>query len=372
MLRRVDALLLDDRIRPVLSIALGLAVALAFLGGFRMPGLWSTNYYIPSIFDGFWRRSLLGTLLSPLGDLRFDYAFLAALQFAVLLALLVLLIRRALAGPPRLTVLVVLFLAGPAGAYLFHEVGYVEQVLYLLLVGAVAVRDPRSGGLLMVAALFVHEMAAFTVIPIWLAHLVVVQDRDGAAVRQALVCAVVFGVIYVFFQEAAASDIDRLLDRIRSAAGYQPRVDYYEVFRHALTGPRQQNYFHRAFAYKLAMVLAIAVLAALPFLRARLSWRAVADGLCVLAACAAPLLLGLFGWDTQRWIFLAFGSSLCALLLFERAGSGWTWWPIALCLALFAVRGSFGYFDGLARRSLFDLPAFLGELPRLVDRVPAL
>jgi len=47
------------------GLILGLAIALYV--GFRLPSLWSVNYYIPSIFDGFWRRSLLGTLLYPAG-----------------------------------------------------------------------------------------------------------------------------------------------------------------------------------------------------------------------------------------------------------------------------------------------------------------
>lgn len=73
-----------------------LALAIAVYVGFRMPNLWSLNYYIPSGFEGVWRRGLIGALLHPVGNLRFDYYFIAALQAVVLLALTVLLVRHAL------------------------------------------------------------------------------------------------------------------------------------------------------------------------------------------------------------------------------------------------------------------------------------
>ena len=60
--------------------ALALALLLALYVGLRLPNLWSLNYYIPGAFDGFWRRGLLGTVLYPLGALRFSYWFIAGLQ----------------------------------------------------------------------------------------------------------------------------------------------------------------------------------------------------------------------------------------------------------------------------------------------------
>src|SRR5262245_7372899 len=125
------------------GLILGLAIALYV--GFRAPGLWSVNYYIPSAFDGFWRRSLLGSLLYPLGTLRFDYRFVASVQALVLLSLVALLVVHAWRSDLRIKLLAILFLVGPAGGYLFHEVGYVEQLLYLMLVAALALEDKRFG-----------------------------------------------------------------------------------------------------------------------------------------------------------------------------------------------------------------------------------
>ena len=146
-----------------------LSLVTALYVGSRLPNLWSVNYYIPSVFDGFWRRSLLGTLLYPLGALRFDYRLLASVQALVLLILVALMIVHALRSDLRIKLLTILFLAGPTGGYLFHEIGYVEQVLYLMLVAALALEDKRLSLVLMALALFVHELAAFTVIPLWLA-----------------------------------------------------------------------------------------------------------------------------------------------------------------------------------------------------------
>src|SRR5215831_12505915 len=122
------------RLSAAANVGLFLSLLIALYVGFRAPSLWSVNYYIPSVFDGFWRRSLLGTLLYPLGALRFDYHFVAALQGLVLLVLMVL-------------------------------------------------------------ALFVHEMAALTVIPLYLAALVV-ADRWREAFVHGLLLAAVFAVIY--------------------------------------------------------------------------------------------------------------------------------------------------------------------------------
>ena len=70
----------------VLLLAILLAYVLAFTNGFRMPNLWSINYFLPSMFEGFYRRSLLGTLLFPLGEWRFNYYTIASIQFTIFIA----------------------------------------------------------------------------------------------------------------------------------------------------------------------------------------------------------------------------------------------------------------------------------------------
>ncbi len=116
--------------------------------------------------------------------------------------LLALLMAHALRSDLRVKLLTILFLIAPTGGYLFHEVGYVEQVLYLILIGALTLKDKRLSLVLMALSLFVHEMAAFTIIPIYLASLVA-GERYRTAIAQGLVLLAVFAVIYLFFQRRA-------------------------------------------------------------------------------------------------------------------------------------------------------------------------
>src|SRR5260370_18734478 len=190
------------RLSAAANAGLILSLVIALYVGFRTPNLWSVNYYIPSVFDGFWRRSLLGTVVFPAGALRFDYHFVAALQTLVLLALVALLMAHAFRSDLRIKLLTILFLIGPTGGYLFHEVGYVEQFLYLILLAGLALADKRLSLVLMALSLFVHEMAAFTIIPIYLASLVA-EERYRTAIAHGLVLLAVFAGIYLFFQTAA-------------------------------------------------------------------------------------------------------------------------------------------------------------------------
>ncbi len=72
----------------LLWVLLCVAVLSALSEGFRMPNLWSINYFIPSFFDGFFRRSLVGSVLWFFGELRFNYFFIAAIQYCILIALI--------------------------------------------------------------------------------------------------------------------------------------------------------------------------------------------------------------------------------------------------------------------------------------------
>jgi hypothetical protein len=87
----------------VLLFVILLAYALAFTNGFRMPNLWSVNYFLPSLFEGFYRRSLLGTLLFPLGEVRFNYYTIASIQISIFVCLNIALVYQSLKaqGPAR-------------------------------------------------------------------------------------------------------------------------------------------------------------------------------------------------------------------------------------------------------------------------------
>ena len=355
------------RLSAAANAGLILSLVTALYVGFRVPNLWSVNYYIPSVFDGFWRRSLLGTLLYPFGALRFDYHFVAAVQALVLLALVALLMAHALRSGLHIKILTMLFLIGPAGGYLFHEVGYVEQVLYLMLLAALAFSDKRQSLVLMALALFVHEMAAFTVIPLYLASLVVAERYRTALLHGALLFAV-FAVIYLFFQTADPANIERLMQAIKAHVGYTPRADYYDVFRHKLTGPKPQNYFAITDWYRLVIALALAVVAGAGFAR-----RSAFASTCVLVACLAPLAMGFLGWDTSRFTFLSISASFFVLVAFKGASTRLFGFAAVLLLA-FALFGYFVYFDDYQPRPLLPYPRLVGfltnDLPAEIRKLP--
>src|SRR5947208_13684185 len=183
----------------------------------------------------------------------------------------------------------------------------------------------------MVYALFVHDVASFTVIPLYLASLVV-AERFRTALLHGLLLLAVFVVIYLFFQTADPANIERLVQAIKAHVGYTPRADYYDVFRHRLIGPRPQNYFATADWYRLATVIAIAALTAAAFVR-----KSALAAACVLAACLAPLLVGFLAWDTSRFTFLSLSASFFVLVMFKDAASAVVSAAVSALLLAFAL-----------------------------------
>jgi len=179
----------------------------------------------------------------------------------------------------------------------------------------------------------------------------------------------VFGVIYVFFQTADPANIERLMQAIKAHAGYTPRPDYYDVFRHELTGPKPQNYFAVTDWYHLATVIAIALLAATAFVR-----KSVFSAVCVLVACLAPLAMGFLGWDTSRFIFLSLSASFFVLIMFKDAASMAVSWAVSALLLAFALFGYFVYFDDYQPRPLLPYPRLVGfltnDLPAEIRKTP--
>lgn len=353
----------------------GLIVALflAFYVGFGLPIFWAINYYIPSFFDGFGRRSLVGTLLYPFGSLRFEYVFVAALQMVVRYTLIVILFWRAWHSPLTLKLVVIAFLLAPTGGYLFHTAGYPEDILYLALLAAIHVR-PLPALLIMGATLFVQELAAFTVIPLYVTSLALRREFRTAIVHGAVLVAV-FAVIYLFFQTVPSEMIEALLARVRSVARYPVDESYYQLFRNDFVGERMRNYYMPPARYltrALLMAACVSVVVAVAFYRRSDRWFGVLNVLCVLGACLAPLLLGFFGWDVFRWVFLSLLSSLFVLLFIGRTTPAPAALTVAGLLVGFALVGHLEYFDGAHPRPILPYPRFVdfwqSELPRIIGQ----
>ncbi len=353
------------------NAGLAIALLLAFHTGFGIPILWAINYYIPSAFDGFGRRSLIGTALYPFGSLRFEYLFVAALQMAVRYAFVVILFWRALHSPLPVKLVVIAFLIAPTGGYLFHTVGYPEDILYLALLAAINV--PALPALaIMGATLFVQEMAAFTVIPLYIASLVLRKELRTTFVHGAVLLAV-FATIYLFLQTVSPEAIEALLARIRAVARYPIDESYYTVFRNDFVGERMRNYYSPPARYLTRAIMVAAsvsaVVAAGMFRRSEGPFNLL-NVCCVFGACLAPLLLGFFGWDVFRWVFLSLLSSLLVLLFLGRPPPTPAMVTVACLLTVFALAGHLEYFDGARPRPILPYPHLIDfwgtELPQII------
>src|SRR5262249_38669260 len=146
-------------------------------------------------------------------------------------------------------------------------------------------------------------------------------------------------------------------------------TDYYDVFRHRLTGPAPKNYFAGADWYRLATAFALAALAAATFV-----WKGAFTALCVLVACLAPLAMGFIGWDTSRFTFLSLSASFFVLIAFKGAASSRLFGLIVALLLAFALFGYFVYFDDYQPRPLLPYPKLVSfianDLPAEIHKMP--
>ncbi|KDN16495.1 hypothetical protein DV20_40980 [Amycolatopsis rifamycinica] len=282
-----------------------LALLLAAYRGFRMPGDWAATLEAVSVTDGFHRRFLVGTLLHPLA-LATGYAYwvFAAAAFAVLLALLAVLATAFFrARHPAHRLVVAGWLLLPSGGFLFHEVGYFDQALYLLLFVALwqLPRRPAVASGLMTAAVFAHEIAALTVLPVFA---VVLLRRFSVRITAKLLVTPVAAELGVLALPASSPGA---ADRLRTAmagADFTPRADALALFE------RSQSESWRLYSITevLLLIAPILVVVVTGFLLQR-------RDVLAAAAVAAPALLAFAGWDWARWGFLLVTNFAVVLLL---------------------------------------------------------
>ena len=198
---------------------LGISMLLAAYTGFRLPNLWSATLYTTSLPDGFHRRFVVGTLLHPLseapttttGSTRPSRSYPRRAP------------RRARGVTLRARLvsqrfLVVAFFLLPTGGFLFHEVGYLDQLLYLMLFTSLWLLRRRgapwiAAPVIMSLAVFTHEIAILTVFPIL--GFVVLRDLPCDAALAVLAPPALSGLIVVLPRDRPR--------RGRAARGRLPR-----------------------------------------------------------------------------------------------------------------------------------------------------
>ncbi len=328
----------DTSSRGLTALA-ALALLLAAYRGFRMPGDWVATLEAVSVTDGFHRRFLVGTLLHPLAVATgYAYWVFAVAALAVLGALLAVLVFAFFhARYPGHRFLIVGWLLLPTGGFFFHDVGYFEQVLYLLLFAALwqLPRRPAVAACLMTAAVLVHEIAAVTVLPVFAAVLARRFPWQRVAVLLAAPVAAELAVLAMPASSAGAAD--RLWTAM-AGAGFTPRADALALFERT----QSESWQLYSVTEVLVLLAPIVVVVVAGFLTQR------PDVLSV-AAVAAPALLAFGGWDWARWGFLLVTNF--ALLLWLGPVRDFRPWPL-IGAAVLLAHLPLQYFDAQHPRDL--------------------
>ncbi|WP_406278177.1 hypothetical protein [Embleya sp. NBC_00896] len=346
---------------------LAACVALAAYTGFRPPSAWTATLQSISWQGGFHRRFVVGTVLHPFAEWsHYAYGVFAIWSYAVLAALVaVLAVAAVRTRVPARRMLVAAWFVLPTGGYLFHEVGYFEQVLFLALFGAwwlVARGRWVAAAAVMAVSVCVHEIAVLTVLPLF--TLVVARALPARRALAAVAPSVLAGALVLVVSPAADGATGRLALRLRGA-DFPARSDVLEIF------DRTQAQSMRMYApldvllFLTPLTLLLAAALALAFARGTV---AGVHRLLAIGAATAPVLAAFAGWDTHRWAFLLLANSAVVVWWWlgqDAAGRVRTAarYRVLVAAALLCTHVPLAYFDGFAPRELTgtELRAFVHD-----------
>ncbi|MBL0687650.1 MAG: hypothetical protein JJV94_07495 [Sulfurospirillum sp.] len=201
-----------------------------------------------------------------------------------------------------------LYLVSPAGAYLFHEVGYIDQLLFLVLFISIATFKKYKifSITLFSSSMLIHELALFTTVPIFFTYLYLSTKNLKKSILYITPSLVLFLLVYMFFQTVPSDAIQLFKEKISNYSNYKFRNDFYTIFTNTFTGARNKLYYG---INSLNQILLLAFLISTTTLIIyRLSNKQIILSLLVFSTGLLPLTLGLFGWDLSRWYFLSLSS----------------------------------------------------------------
>jgi hypothetical protein len=355
--RRID--------RRVTAIVLGIAVFVALYTGFRLPNAWSATLQAVSLTDGFHKRFVVGTLLRPLAlATDYNYALFATFSYLVLVALLTVVVVNAWRTKlVEQRLLVVAWLVLPTGGFLFNEVGYFEQLLYLLLFASVwLVHRGKliAATVVMTITPCIHEIAILTVLPLFGLILLRAVSPKRAVIATAIPALV--NVIILAIPPATSTAVDTLAVSLQQA-NFSFRVDALTLFNRAQSENWGLYSVHNVVIYVRPIAYMLLALLIGLWFSDRSSWRTERDRLpawlLLLASCGAiavPTLLVYGGWDGNRWRFLVITNFFIViwLLLQHRGRVPLRIGTISLLLLAVVIvsRLDIWYFDRLAPREI--------------------
>jgi hypothetical protein len=356
--------------RPLLL----LSAAFAAFQGARMPSLWAVTLYTPSVTGGFVKRSLVGTLLRPLFVIDKSYWLAAGIAVAVLVAILVIIVSAAWRSELlSQRYLVVGFLLIPAGGFVFNEIGYLEQFVYLAFFAAVACLTTKRVGLaaaLIAVTPLIHELSILTVLPVFLFLALQRLELKRAAI--AVAPAAVVAAVTLVLPTVGHATIDRLAAQL-TRAGYRFRPDALDLFGRSRSAASAhfasysvQTVLNHTVPYgAIACGAIVAVMVCTPRLHRDDLRRRWPVYLAAVAAVGAPTLLSFGGYDYNRWSFMTLANlALVAWFWIGAARRELSIIPALglVLVALFTWGVGINYFDGFIQRPLSP-----SGVQRLVD-----
>ena len=354
----VEQVRLARRPLVVWAALLVLGIGAAAYVGFRLPNLWIATIYSVPLDAGFIRRGAIGFLVSPLAAISGSHYFAVSLIALLILGLVLGVIAYNFLRAPwnSLRILVLMFLLAPTGGFLFHEVGYLEQVLFLAFVLSYFLwqrTNPFFAIAPLIIAAWFHEMVLVTMWPI-LVWIAVVQGLTRLRAL-ALGLPALAALVIALLPRPSAADVGSLESRMNTALDFLPRADALRLFAR----PPSELWSEYSVVNGLfellpmALVLSVVWVGVIVFRPAGLSRRTnVLIGAWLVTL--APLLLVFAGWDFSRWLFLAFANfAIVVFILLGQSREDCTKETLAWLLLPFVLLFAVGlqYFDGLSPRS---------------------
>ena len=330
--------LLPARQFQVLTLVL---LALSLLKGLRLPNRFALTHYVFSYDDGFVRRGLWGSLLTPLEP--FSYWQLAGIAL-VLLTILILIGSRLARQDEKAGIASALpwlvFLASPGLVFLFHIVGYLDYLL-IISVWALLLSSQRLGPagtqlaiyLLAPITLMLHEAAIAIAIPAFFLILVAQAGDTWRAVKSGTVLVVItlVGLLAVLhfgtLDDSLRDDLQASLD---ARASFELRHDATDTLFHRLDDRldrMQEINRNKARLRQFASSLLLFMPTTLFFLWLALTqWKArdprtrtLIVALSVVGVGLAPMLLHLVAYDLHRWHALTNVAAFTTWLIMIRS-----------------------------------------------------
>ncbi|MBB5855980.1 hypothetical protein ACFQ05_34290 [Amycolatopsis umgeniensis] len=344
LLERALAPVLEKTPRRSITALFAIAAGVAAYTGLRLPGTWAATLQTVSLTDGFHRRFLVGTLLKPFGQHYLVFAVASFLVLGALLTAVAIAFFRSRTESRRL--LIVAWLLLPTGGYLFHEVGYFDQMLYLLLFGALWAlhrNRPVLASAMMALSVTVHEIALLTVLPVF--GFVLLRRFPFRRACALLAPGAGLGLLILALPPVAPGAVAKL-GRELSTVDFAYRVDALNLFGRT----QAESWRMYSITHVLLYLVPIAIVVVGGFL---VLHRPSLTAAAPVAAIAAPVLLAFGGWDDARWGFLLVTDFVVVLWLWlGRRELKLPQMAVLTALFLILTHVPMPYFDGYEPRGL--------------------